>query len=255
VTAPSAAIWARRAGLGWLALTALAIAVFAPLPYVLHPLRELAAAGNELAADYAPRPGWARLAFAVHLTCGGVALLLSPLQLWTGLRDRAARLHRAAGRVLLAAIALAGTAGLVLAPMSLAGAVGTAGFGALAVLWLTFAGTGFAAIRRGDVAAHRRWMLRTFAMTYAAVTLRLWLAVLVPLLGGDFPAAYVLVPFLSWVPNLVVVELLLRRYRTSLPSSAPATAIPTAVAPSSTAKSGTRCAGVPTSSPRRASTR
>jgi hypothetical protein len=47
-------------------------------------------------------------------------------------------------------------------------------------------------------------------MTYAAVTLRLWLFALIPLLG-DFRSAYLLVPFLCWVPNLVVVELLLRR--------------------------------------------
>jgi hypothetical protein len=32
---------------------------------------------------------------------------------------------------------------------------------------------GLRAIRRSDLTAHRRWMLRTFAMTYAAVTLRL----------------------------------------------------------------------------------
>jgi len=63
----------------------------------------------------------------------------------------------------------------------------------------------------GDVAAHRRWMIRTFALTYAGVTLRLWLIVLIPLFGGDFLQAYLLTPFLSWVPNLVVAELLLRR--------------------------------------------
>ena len=47
-------------------------------------------------------------------------------------------------------------------------------------------------------------------MTYAAVTLRLWLIALIPVLG-DFGSAYVLVPFLCWVPNLLVVEWLLRR--------------------------------------------
>jgi hypothetical protein len=53
-------------------------------------------------------------------------------------------------------------------------------------------------------------MLRTFALTYAAVTLRLWLIVLIPLLG-DFRSAYLLVPFLCWVPNLAVIEWVLRR--------------------------------------------
>ena len=57
-------------------------------------------------------------------------------------------------------------------------------------------------------------MVRTFALTYAAVTLRLWLAVLVPAqiaLAGvpeqvAFERAYLLVPFLAWVPSLLVAE-------------------------------------------------
>ena len=116
------------------------------------------------------------------------------------------------GRVVLCSIAVAGSAALVIAPFNRAGVVGIAGFGTLAVLWLTFALTAFRAIRRRDVAAHRRWMVRTFALTYAAVTLRLWLPVLillqVGLLGVNaevaFDRAYLVVPFLCWIPNLLV---------------------------------------------------
>jgi hypothetical protein len=122
--------------------------------------------------------------------------------------------HRVVGRVVLGSIAVAGTAGLVLAPHSLAGPVGTAGFGLLAASWLTCAAAALRTIHRRDVAAHRRWVVRTFALTYAAVTLRLWLAVLVTgqvALAGvpdqvAFQRAYLLVPFLAWVPNLLVAE-------------------------------------------------
>jgi Predicted membrane protein (DUF2306) len=208
----------RAVGLGWLALTALAIAVFAPLQYVLNPLSELAANGGEIAVNYAPRPGWVRIAFYTHIVFGGLALLLSPVQLSSRVRARVPRLHRVNGRVVLVSIALAGTAGFLLSWFNTAGPIGTAGFGTLAVLWVIFAGLGLRAILRRDVAAHRRWMLRAFALTYAAVTLRLWLIALIPLLG-DFASAYALVPFLCWVPNLVVVELLLRRSRTDIAST------------------------------------
>jgi uncharacterized membrane protein len=208
----------RAVGLGWIALSALAIAVFALLPYLLNPLSELAANGGEIAVNYASRPGWVRIAFYTHIVFGGLALLLSPVQLSSHVRARVPRLHRVNGRVVLVAIALAGTAGFLLSWFNTAGPIGTAGFGTLAVLWVVFAGLGLRAILRGDVAVHRRWMLRTFAMTYAAVTLRLWLFALIPLLG-DFAGAYALVPFLSWVPNLVVVELLLRRSRTDIAST------------------------------------
>ena len=206
--------WRTRTAFWWFALTALAVAVLAPLPYALVPLTDLARSGQEVAANYAGRPPALQVAFALHVAFGGLALLLSPLQFVARLRDRAPAVHRAVGRAVLASIAVAGTAGLVLAPHSLAGAVGTAGFGLLAALWLGCAATALLAIRRRDVAAHQRWMVRTFALTYAAVTLRLWLAVLIPAqvaLAGvpeevAFRRAYLLVPFLAWVPNLLVAE-------------------------------------------------
>jgi uncharacterized membrane protein len=206
--------WRTRSAFWWILLSALAIAVFAPLPYALNSLTDLTANGQDLAANYVDRSTAVRLAFYLHIGFGGLALLLSPLQFVSRLRTRAPQVHRAVGRVVLGAIAIAGVAGLVLAPHNLAGPVGTAGFGLLAVLWLTFAATALRAIRRRDVGAHRRWMVRTFALTYAAVTLRLWLGVLIAgqlSLSGvgeqvAFDSAYLLVPFLSWVPNLLVAE-------------------------------------------------
>jgi uncharacterized membrane protein len=213
--------WRTRTGWWWFALSALAVAVFAPLPYALNSLTDLAGQQQELALNYVDRPTAVQVAFYVHVTFGGLALLLSPLQFATRVRTRAPQVHRAVGRVVLAAIALAGSAGLVLAPHNVAGAVGTAGFGLLAVLWLACAATAFRAIRRRDVAAHRRWMVRTFALTYAAVTLRLWLGLMIAAQiavwgvdgGTAFQRAYLVVPFLAWVPNLLVAEWYLAAHR------------------------------------------
>jgi uncharacterized membrane protein len=216
--------WRTRTAFWWILLSALAIAVVAPLPYVLNSLADLGGDGTGVAGNYAGRPAAIQLAFYLHIVFGGLALLLSPFQFATRLRTRVPRVHRAVGRVVVVSILIAGAAGLVLAPHSLAGPIGTAGFGLLAVLWVTFAATAFRAIRRRDVATHRRWMVRTFALTYAAVTLRLWLGLLIGLqvglagVDGDvaFERAYLIVPFLCWVPNLLVAELYLagRRRRT-----------------------------------------
>ncbi len=226
-TPPWTPTWRTRTAYGWILLSALAIAVLAPLPYWLAPLGALAANGQELAANYADRSAAVRLAFYAHIGAGGLALLLSPLQFLPGLRVRAPRLHRVVGRVVLGSIAVGGVSGLVLAPLNLAGPVGTAGFGLLAVLWVAFAATALRAVRRGDVATHRRWMVRAFALTYAAVTLRLWLGVLIAAQMGlagvpeqtAFDRAYLLVPFLSWVPNLLVAELYLATRPTPVPAS------------------------------------
>jgi uncharacterized membrane protein len=225
-TTTYASTWRTRSAFWWILLSALAIAVYAPLPYALNSLADLSGSGEPLAANYVERSELIRSAFYLHIGFGGLALLLSPFQFATRLRTRAPRVHRAIGRTILVSIAIAGVGGLILAPHNLAGPVGTVGFGLLSVLWVTFAATAFRAIRRGDVDTHRRWMIRTFALTYAAVTLRLWLFVLMviqtDLAGVDpqtaFERAYLIVPFLAWVPNLLVAE---RYLSTRRPSSPP----------------------------------
>lgn len=216
---------AAKVGFLWFALSAAAVAVFAPLPYLTASLQTLGeTTSGTIAANYAVRPPVIQAAFYVHVVGGGLALACSPLQFIARLRDRSPRVHRAVGRVALASIILGGLAGVVLSTTTLAGPVGTAGFGLLGVLWIAGAVTAVVAIRRGDVAAHRRWMVRTFALTYAAVTLRLWLGLLIGAQGVAgvpaaiaFDRAYAIVPFLSWVPNLLVAEWYLRR-RTGSPA-------------------------------------
>ena len=84
-----------------------------------------------------------------------------------------------------------------------------AGFAALAVCWLHTAIRALVAILAGDVVAHRRWMVRNFALTFAAVTLRLYLpAAMVS--GVPFEAAYPAIAWLCWVPNLLAAEALFK---------------------------------------------
>lgn len=216
--APPTSSVRRRAGYWWLALSAVGVAVLAVTPYLVASLPALAEDDAGLASNFVDRGPIVRGAFYVHLTFAGAALLISPLQFSARARNRLPRLHRAVGRALIAAIVVGGTAGVVISTVSPAGLVGTAGFGLLGVLWIGFALTGLRAIVRRDVAAHRRWMVRTFALTYAGVMLRLWTSLLMAFLalaGIDDPAAfdrgYLAMPFLSWVPNLLLAEWLLRR--------------------------------------------
>lgn len=203
-------------------LSCIGITAFAVVPYLtasLEALSESPAGG--LAGWYDGRPWFVLTAFYTHIVAGGVALVLGPVQFWRGLRVRRPLVHRWTGRTYLVAVAAAGTAGLLIAPLSQAGLVGLFGFGTLAVLWLLTGWRAYRAIRGGDVASHRAWMMRNFALTYAAVTLRIWLPMLIlaqlPFATGDFDFeatfanAYAAVPFLAWLPNLIVAEWLIRR--------------------------------------------
>ncbi|MCH6231075.1 DUF2306 domain-containing protein [Microbacterium sp. CFH 31415] len=222
-TAPAGTRGSRTAGrVGWafVLLSALAVVAFSATPYFTASLRELAGDGVGLAPTYADTSVFVQAAFYTHIVGGATALVLGALQFWRGLRERAPRAHRWSGRLYLAGVAVGGAAGLVIAPSSPAGYVGFFGFGALAVLWLITGWRAYRAIRRGDVPSHQAWMIRNYALTYAGVTLRLWLPLLMmsPMLLGQsvdmgtaFANAYAAVPFLCWLPNLVVAEWLVRR--------------------------------------------
>jgi uncharacterized membrane protein len=145
----------------------------------------------------------------LHVGGGLAALLLGPWQFRSRLRARRPRLHRGLGRAYLLAVLAGGLGGLALAPLAYGGASARAGFGALAIFWLTTGALAFHAIRHRDVRRHRAWMIRCYALTFAAVTLRLWLPAL-QAAGLAFEAAYVTVAWLAWVPNLAAVEVALR---------------------------------------------
>jgi hypothetical protein len=60
-------------------------------------------------------------------------------------------------------------------------------------------------IRAKNVSAHRDWMLRSYALTLAAVTLRVYLGIS-QFYGMDFITAYQAISWMCWVPNLLIVE-------------------------------------------------
>ena len=152
---------------------------------------------------------FARPWLAVHALGSATALLVGMFQFLPAVR-RARGLHRWLGRIYAAGCIVGGAAGLVMSFGSTAGPIAGLGFGLLAVCWIyaTTQAWRFARARRFD--EHRRWMIRSFAMTFAAVTLRLYLPV-APMLGFDFMDGYRLTAWVSWIPNLIVVELWMRR--------------------------------------------
>jgi hypothetical protein len=92
--------------------------------------------------------------------------------------------------------------------------VSQSGFAVLAVLWVCSGLAAYLAVRASDVASHRRWMIRNFALIFAAVTLRICLPGSMAL-GLEFELVYPVIAWLCCVPNLVVAELGFNRRRVS----------------------------------------
>ncbi|HYO78416.1 MAG TPA: DUF2306 domain-containing protein, partial [Thermoanaerobaculia bacterium] len=82
------------------------------------------------------------------------------------------------------------------------------GFGTLGAFLVFTTLAAFLAIRKGDVERHRSWMIRSYALMFAAVMLRLEL----PFLGAafGFDDGYRIVAWLCWIPNALVAEAIVR---------------------------------------------
>ncbi len=150
------------------------------------------------------------IAAAVHFGVGGLVLLIGPFQFLPGLRAKRPALHRWIGRVYVAGCLASGVAALVLSPHVHTGLVAQGGFTLLALGWIVTTSVAFVFALRRRFAEHRRWMIRSFAFTLAAVTLRFYLPA-AQLLEIPFATAYPVIAYLCWVPNVVIAEWMLRR--------------------------------------------
>lgn len=212
----------QRIGWGVMTLSSVAIVAVAALPY-----SRLDPAFVQASPVFSGRFGGSLGAFwlYIHIFGAALALLLGPFQFIKGLRDRYPVLHRWIGRVyLVGGILLGGLGGLVVAQGTVAGLTGRVGFSLLALLWWLTGWQAYASIRQGRTQAHQDWMIRNFALTFAAVTLRLYIGLGMGLLSGAvgtlypdsgalFLDVYRTVPWLCWVPNLLVAEAIVAKRR------------------------------------------
>ena len=151
-----------------------------------------------------------RVMFTVHVLTGPLALLIIPFQLSDRFRARRPGLHRWFGRVYCVMVLLGGVSGMSIAFSALGGIPGKSGFFMLSVLWLATTAMATVHIRAGRVAEHRVWMIRSAALTFAAVTLRIWLPAQLAA-GIPMEVAYPVVAWACWVPNLLIGEYIARR--------------------------------------------
>lgn len=152
------------------------------------------------------------LILRVHIFFGIVAVLVGPWQFWSGLRNRFRRVHMAFGLTYLAAAILGSIGGLLLAPITYGGITTHFGFGLLAILWGTTTIYAYTLIRKRNWRAHREWMIRSYALVFAFVTLRFWYPGL-DAFGASNIEAYQTAAWMCWVPNLIVAEIYINWHR------------------------------------------
>jgi uncharacterized membrane protein len=147
-----------------------------------------------------------------HAFFGMLAIVIGAVQFLPLLPVRRRTLHRNLGKIYVATALMTGVTGLYMAGYAHGGLVATAGFGGMSIAILGTTWRAWTTARGGRIAEHRRWMIRSYAVLFSAVTLRIWLPVLVLAYEGAFTPAYLWVAWLSWVPNLAWAEWYVRRW-------------------------------------------
>jgi hypothetical protein len=144
----------------------------------------------------------------VHILGGLVAILIGPFQFVGRIRQRFPTVHHWIGRLYIGGIALAGSTAFYLSFFAQEPGFGIALFVMAAVWWL-ITGFAFVAIRQRRFAVHRRWMIRSYIMTFAFVTFRQ--IVTLPI-WAPFGVYYVAAAaWGSWLVPLLVAEVVFRR--------------------------------------------
>nr|WP_158880862.1 DUF2306 domain-containing protein [Amycolatopsis anabasis] len=206
----------------WVVPLAFLAAVF--LVYSLPPYLGLDPASSRVPAP--PGVGWYYPALVAHIGFASVAMVTCVLQVWPWFRQRHPVAHRRIGRVyVFAGVLPAGVMGLAIALAGPFGPVAATSNALLAVLWLIFTIAGFRMARARRFGEHRKWMIRSFALTMSIISNRIWAVVwalaLEPQLATTFggseqalgQAIAGLTTWTGWVFPLLIAQWWLERGR------------------------------------------
>jgi uncharacterized membrane protein len=160
-------------------------------------------------AQYGPH-FWARRWWLVlHVSGGVIALIAGVVQLWLGLSNRVATLHRALGKLYVGVVLVGSIAGFYLALAIQGNVPYAAGLFFLCVAWVITTSMAVIAIRRRNFQQHREWMLRSYAVTFAFVTFRFGVDTLTSQ-GLDMRDAQGVMAWACWALPLLLLEPLIQ---------------------------------------------
>jgi uncharacterized membrane protein len=154
-------------------------------------------------------PIW-RPTFYIHVISGMAVILVGPFQFIKNLRNKNLRLHKVLGKIYAYGILLfAAPTGLIMAFYAEGGPPSILAFLIMGGLWFYTTIMAIIKITQKNVIEHQKWMYRSFALSFAAVTLR----ILVPSMSFTnlFTEDFIIIStaWLSWIINLSFVEILI----------------------------------------------
>ncbi len=122
------------------------------------------------------------------------------------------KIHQYAGKAYVFVILfLAAPTGIYMGFFANGGFFSKISFVILGIFWWFSTFKAYQLIRQKNYKAHQQWMWRSFALTLSAITLRLWKWIIVYFFHPSPMDVYEIVAWLGWIPNILLIELLIRK--------------------------------------------
>lgn len=154
--------------------------------------------------------GWYLPFYYSHVLIAGIILVIGLFQIYPQSHKRFPKIHRYSGYVYVMGILFfAAPSGLVMSMFIGRGPLVLTSFVMQSILWFYFTAVAFSHIRNKDIRNHQYFMWRSYALTFAAITLRIYIFFTSWSVDLSQPSSYAVLAWLSWVPNLAAVEWLI----------------------------------------------
>lgn len=153
-----------------------------------------------------------KIAFFTHVYTAIFVLIAGLTQFSSFIRKHFTNLHKISGWVYaFTVIILAGPSGFFMGIYANGGLISKTAFCILALLWIYFTAMAIVSAVLKDIKAHRKYMIRSFALTLSAITLRAWKYIIVFIFEPRPMDVYQLVAWLGWIPNLIIAEIIITK--------------------------------------------
>ncbi|GEM65322.1 hypothetical protein SF1_33040 [Sphingobacterium faecium NBRC 15299] len=150
---------------------------------------------------------WYKYAFYIHVIFAILALPAGFTQFNKTILKTFPDLHKTLGYLYVVVILFfAAPSGFLIGMKANGGLVAQVAFTLLAVSWFYYTLQAVLKAKNGDFKAHKNFMIRSFALTCSALTLRYWKVILVYFFQPNPMDVYPLIAWLGWIPNLLIAE-------------------------------------------------
>jgi uncharacterized membrane protein len=156
--------------------------------------------------DYIHIKHW-RYAFFIHVYTSLFVLLAGATQFSTYLLQKNKKLHRIFGYIYsINILFITGPAALIMSFYANGGITSKIAFILLSFLWLYFTSVALIKAKNKDYKAHQRFMIRSYALTLSAITLRIWKFLIMNYVEIPPMDVYRIVAWLGWGLNIILAE-------------------------------------------------